>query len=138
MLPVLRDLTIPEALRPQLHIAGTFLTYGNGAEGEIVEGMQELYPGLRRLLGDDEATYTFRKYGVPYFINLACSNGPPQPEALTCTQADAVVRIVLRDLPDRGWAARNQVSHRAQCVSANRNQSGLPVFSSRQPPGGHQ
>ena len=96
--PVLRDLTIPEALRPQLHIAGTVLTYGNGAEGEIVDGMQELYPGLRRLLGDDEATYTFRKYGVPYFINLACLNGPPKPKALTCTQADAVVRIVLRDL----------------------------------------
>jgi peptidase M23-like protein len=95
---VLRDLTIPEALRPQLHIAGTILTYGNGSEGEIVAGMQELYPGLRRLLGDEEATYTFRKYGVPYFINLACSNGPPKPKALTCTQADAIVRIVLRDL----------------------------------------
>jgi murein DD-endopeptidase MepM/ murein hydrolase activator NlpD len=95
---MLRELGIAEKLKPQLHIGGSALIYGSAEDGEIVADLQGQYPGLRRLLGADEVTYTFRKYEVPYFINVACSNAPPTANSLACTQADAIVRVVLRDL----------------------------------------
>jgi hypothetical protein len=95
---MLRELGIATTLKPQVHIGGTALIYGAGEDGELVADLQGQYPGLRRLLGADEVTYAFRKYEVPYFINVACSNAPPTADSLACTQADAIVRVVLRDL----------------------------------------
>src|SRR5262245_32118071 len=96
---LLRKLGIAEALKPQLHIGGSALIYGSGEDGEIVADLQDKFPGLRRLLGADEVTYTFRKYGVPYFINVACASAPTATaNSLACTQADAIVRVVLGDL----------------------------------------
>ena len=95
---LLRDLGLAATIEAQLHIAGTFLIYGSGEEGEPVAELQDLYPGIRRSLGTEEVTYTFRKYGVPYFINADCSNTRPAVRSLSCTQADAVIRVVLRDL----------------------------------------
>jgi hypothetical protein len=95
---LLRDVGLAATLEPQLHIAGTFLIYGSGADGELVADLQGLYPGLRRSLGADEVTYTFRKYGVPYFINAACANSPTDGKAVACPQAEAIIRVVLRDL----------------------------------------
>lgn len=95
---LLGELGVPPALEPQLHLAGTSLIYGSNETGEPVVDLQDLYPGLRRTLGPEEVTYTFQKYGVRYFINIDCSNRPPAPDSLACTQADVIVRVVLRDL----------------------------------------
>jgi hypothetical protein len=95
---LLGELGIPAALQPQLHLAGTALIYGSSETGELVADLQSQYPGLRRTLGAEEVTYTFQRYGVPYFINIDCSNGPPAPDSLTCAQAEAIMRVVLRDL----------------------------------------
>ena len=95
---LLHDLGIAVTPEPQLHIAGTFLIYGSDDEGERVADLQGPYPGLRRLLGTAEVTYTFRKYGVSYFVNADCSNAPSAAGSLSCTQADAIIRVVLRDL----------------------------------------
>jgi hypothetical protein len=81
-----------------VHIAGTALSYGAPDLGESVAELQNLYPDVRRLHGTDEVTYTFRKYGVPYFANARCLQSPPQSGVLTCEQANAVLRAVLRDL----------------------------------------
>ena len=62
---MLRELGIATTLKPQVHIGGTALIYGTGEDGELVADLQSQYPGLRRLLGADEVTYTFRKYEVP-------------------------------------------------------------------------
>ena len=94
----LRNLGIAAEIEAQVLLAGTNLSYGTYDRGEIVADMQDLHPGLRRLLGSDEVTYTFSKYGVPYFANIACSNGMPTPKELACTQADAIARSVLRGL----------------------------------------
>ncbi len=95
---LLRELGIAPSLKPQLHIAGSALSYGDDQYGEVVTDMQDLYPGIRRSLNMDEVTFAFRKYGAAYFINLACSNEQPVAERLACAQADAILRAVLRDL----------------------------------------
>ena len=95
----LRDLDIVLTYKPQVHIAGTALSYGGANRGEpVLPGLQDLYPDLRRLLSADEVSYTFRKYGVPYFANVSCLQGPRLPGRLACEQADAIVHVVLRDL----------------------------------------
>ena len=94
----LRNLGIAAEIEAQVLLAGTNLSYGTYDRGEIVADMQDLHPGLRRLLGSDEVTYIFRKYGAPYFVNIACSNGTPTPKELACTQADTIARSVLRGL----------------------------------------
>jgi hypothetical protein len=41
---------------------------------------------------------------VPYFVNVACSNDPPEPRRLSCADADAIVRTVLSELRLLGGA----------------------------------
>ncbi|MGE0767493.1 MAG: M23 family metallopeptidase [Hyphomicrobiaceae bacterium] len=94
----MRDHGLAVGLKPQLHIAGSVLMYDGDEPGEPVPELQDLYPGLRRTLGAEEVTYTFRKYGVPYFVNVNCSNDPPVASRLSCRQADAIVREALRGL----------------------------------------
>ena len=48
--------------------------------------------GLRRQRGEDEVGYTFRKYGVPYFAVVSCSEAPLPSYALNCEQAEALLR----------------------------------------------
>jgi Peptidase family M23 len=93
-----RNLGIAVDIEAQVLLAGTNLSYGSYESGEIVADQQDRYPGLRRLLGRDEVTYAFRKYGAPYFLNLECSNRTPRPKELTCAQADAIARAVLGGL----------------------------------------
>lgn len=95
---VLADLDVAVVYRPQVHIAGTALSYGGDNRGDPVPELQDLYPDVRSLLGADEVTYTFRKYGVLYFANLGCLRNSRQPGTLTCEQAGAIVRVMLRDL----------------------------------------
>jgi hypothetical protein len=94
----LRELGIAPTLKPSLSIAGSALFYGDGERGQLIADLQDAFPGLRRSLGSEDVTYRFQKYGVPYFVNASCTNGPPDAYTLSCTQAEAVIRIVLRDL----------------------------------------
>jgi Peptidase family M23 len=94
----LMDAGISQALKPDVSISGSALSLSGQTPGELVADMQDLLPGLRRSQGVQDVTYRFRKYGVPYFVNVNCTPGPSDANLLSCTQADALVRIVLRDL----------------------------------------
>ena len=94
----------------QIHLGGTGILYevdnqdksdADDQRGTVVEdkALQDLYPRLRRNLSDDGITYSFVKYGVPYFANVSCSNEtPPAAKSAPCADVEEVLRIVLREL----------------------------------------
>jgi hypothetical protein len=94
----LKALGIQSTRRRVVHIAGATLSYGRTEAGELVEPLQAQYPGLRRQQSDEEVAYTFRKYGVPYFASVWCSNRPLDPHALKCEQAEALLRVTVQNL----------------------------------------
>ena len=94
----LKGLGIASTRRRMVHIAGAALSYGRAEAGELVEDLQTQYPGLRRQQSDTEVAYTFRKYGVPYFAIVSCSNRPLDPNSLKCEQAEALLRVAVRNL----------------------------------------
>lgn len=58
-----------------------------------------LYPDMQRSIGPDDITYSFTKYGVPYFASITCVASLSQARnVISCPKADAVLRAVLRDL----------------------------------------
>lgn len=93
-----------------VHLGATGLLYERGAEGSprradavgtLVDDkqLQALYPGLRRLVGADDVTYSFSKYGVPYFANITCEARKwPVTRVIACSQVDPIMRAVLLDL----------------------------------------
>jgi hypothetical protein len=107
---LLRQHDIADVELAQVHLGGTGLLYepepqrrgaGPSERGALIEDdeLRARYPGLRRHVGEDEITYNFMKYRVPYFASLACqhekrSTAPGVP----CPQADAILRAVLLDL----------------------------------------
>jgi hypothetical protein len=94
----LQALGIASMRRRMVHIAGAALSYGSAEAGELVGDMQAQLPGLRRHEGDNEVAYTFRKYGVPYFAVVSCSNQPLYPNALPCQQAEILLRTAVQNL----------------------------------------
>lgn len=95
--PLLSQLGITIPYKPQLFIGGSSVTYSNRQAGDLVADMQSDIPGLRRIAGPEEVIYVFKKYGVPYFVSLDCSAMGEQG-VLACTQADAIIRVVLKSL----------------------------------------
>ncbi len=93
-----------------IHLGGTGILYevdnqdkssGDAQRGTVVEDktLQDLYPRLRRDLSDDGITYSFVKYGIPYFANISCSNEtPPAAKVAPCAEVEEVLRTVLREL----------------------------------------
>ena len=94
----LQGLGIASTRRRMVHIAGAALSYGRAEAGELVPDLQAQYPGLRRQQSDNEVAYTFRKYGVPYFAIVSCSYQPLDANALKCEQAEALLRVAVRNL----------------------------------------
>lgn len=90
----------------QIHLGGAGLLYdGGGSGGDIQKGgavddkaLQDTYPRLRRTVSGDGVTYSFVKYGVPYFANMLCTNAPPSPTEAPCADVEGILQTVLRDL----------------------------------------
>ena len=95
---LLRELGITIPYKPQLYVGGSALSYGSIHLGDLVTDMQDVVPGLRRIAGSDDVIYAFRRYGVPYYVSVDCSVTSPDQVMLTCNQADAIVRAVIRNL----------------------------------------
>jgi hypothetical protein len=120
----------------QIHLGGTGILYevdnqdnssADDQRGTVVEDktLQDLYPRLRRNLSDDGITYSFVKYGVPYFANISCSDEtPPAPKSAPCAEVEEILRTVLRELRLIGGAplpipaAKQDVAPRPTKISA--------------------
>ena len=107
---LLRELGVSVPYLVQVHIGGSAVSYGPEQAGDIVPELQATLPGLRRIARADEITYVFRKYAVPYFLNIGCSGGPAAKGTVSCEQADRIARTILADLQLSGGApvARSQ------------------------------
>lgn len=93
-----------------VHLGATGMLYESGTEGtprSAGDGgtrvddkqLQALYPDLRRVVGADDITYSFSKYGVPYFANITCEARKwPVTSVIACSQVDPIMRAVLLDL----------------------------------------
>ncbi len=96
--------------RVAVHIGGHGLVYeletnrtpkSQGAtRWRIQDGeLKALYPDLRRSAGADDITYSFMKYGVPYFASITCAGRPyPPGDVIQCSKVDVILQAVLRDL----------------------------------------
>lgn len=129
---LLRELAIDTPYKVQVHIGGSALSYGREQGGELVPDMQDVIAGVRRIEGADEITYVFRKYNVPYFANIDCSRASNDGGIITCPQADAVVRAVLRDLRLAGGGPR-KTEKRAASIICKQPTRPSPTFQYHAP-----
>lgn len=101
----------------QIHLGGTGMLYeannrdksdADTQRGEVVEDkqLQDLYPRLRRNVDDDGVTYSFVKFGVPYFANISCTTDPKVVTEAACAEVESILKTVLRDLRLIGGAPR--------------------------------
>ena len=67
-------------------------------EGELVKGLQDDFPGIRRYLHESYIRYGFERYGVTYVAAIYCLDTRPRAKILTCKQADRVMERFLRAL----------------------------------------
>jgi len=83
-------------------LSGFSMTYeldGPGLpEGELVKGLQDDFPGIRRYLHESYIRYGFERYGVTYVAAIYCLDTRPRAKILTCKQADHVMERFLRGL----------------------------------------
>ena len=129
---MLRELAIGTRYKVQVHIGGSAVSYGSEQGGELVSDMQDVIAGLRKIDGADEITYVFRKYNVPYFATIDCAPAPNDGGIITCTQADAVMRAVLRDLRLAGGGPR-RTKKRAAATTCKQPARPSPTFQYHAP-----
>ena len=130
----LQSLGITSKEKPLLHIGGSALTYGDAEPGVLVAELQDQYPGLRRSRNEEDVTYTFRKYGVPYFATVVCTDTPTNQNVLKCEQADALVRAALRNFHLIGGGPMARKSSRASAVVVS-GPTGVSAEFKYYPPG---
>jgi hypothetical protein len=129
---LLNRLGITARFKPQLFIGGSSVTYSDRQAGELVADMQNDIQGLRRIEGPEEVTYVYRKYGVPYFVSLDCTR-TGEKDVLTCTQADAIVREILKSLRLIGGGPRAMEERRSAATPPSHPTKVDPHFTYHRP-----
>ena len=62
-------------------------------------GLEEEFPGIRRMILEHHLRYTFVRFGVPYVVSIVCFDGSVSRYKLpTCRAADQVAQRFLRAL----------------------------------------
>jgi peptidase M23-like protein len=67
-------------------------------------GLENLFPGMRRILREAHVRYTFERFGVPYVVSIQCYDRPPAHRYLSCREADPIAVSFLRQLRTAGGA----------------------------------
>jgi hypothetical protein len=86
-----------------VEITGAAFVYGlDGPNHEEVfpprNGLDQLFPGMRRILREAHARYAFERFGVPYVVSIQCYDQPPSARYLSCREADPIAERFLRRL----------------------------------------
>jgi hypothetical protein len=107
--PELSDIKYAEPIEVQ--ISGSVLLYDLDApiaiEGLPVTGLEEEFPGIRRMILEHHLRYTFVRFGVPYVVSIVCFDGSVSRYKLpTCRAADQVAQRFLRALRVVGGTPR--------------------------------
>jgi len=60
--------------------------------------LDELFPGIKRILREAHVRYAFERFGVPYVVSIQCYDQPPVRWRLSCREADPIAVAFLRQL----------------------------------------
>lgn len=108
--PELAEIKFSEPIEVQ--ISGSALLYDLdapiAAEGQPVAGLDQEFPGIRRMFLEHHLRYTFVRFGVPYVVSVVCFDaGASRYKMPSCRAADQVAQRFLRALRVVGGMARN-------------------------------
>jgi murein DD-endopeptidase MepM/ murein hydrolase activator NlpD len=109
-IPELADSKFADPIEVQ--ISGSALLYDLAApivvEGQPASGLDEEFPGIRKMILEHHLRYTFMRFGVPYVVSIACFDaGVPRYKMPTCRSADQVGQRFLRALRVAGGMPRS-------------------------------
>jgi murein DD-endopeptidase MepM/ murein hydrolase activator NlpD len=99
----MKELGIGFADRVYVQISGASIVYElaepNGMIGWPVNGgIENDFPGIKRIFLENYVRYTFVRYGVPYAVSIECFDGPARFRKIACKDADKVGIHVLKSL----------------------------------------
>ena len=66
------------------------------------KGLDDLFPGIKRILHEAHVRYVFERFGVPYVLSIQCYDQRSRPRFLTCKEADPLAERFLRQLRTAG------------------------------------
>ena len=112
------------ARRVDLQISASSLIYELDGpppdQGSPVPELEPEFPGIRRVILESQLRYIFTRFGVPYFVSIACFDGPRGSRRLSCREADQVALRFIKalnivggapqDEPGEGRAGRDQAA----------------------------
>jgi hypothetical protein len=62
------------------------------------KGLEDAFPGIKRILREAHVRYVFERFGVPYVLSIQCYDMRPSSKHLTCKEADPIAKNFLRHL----------------------------------------
>ncbi len=90
----------------EVEITGAAFTYDldgpDHQEESTPKALEDLFPGIRRILRDAHVRYAFERFGVPYVVSIQCYDRPPSDRYVSCREADPVAERFLRALHTAG------------------------------------
>ncbi len=84
---------------------GAFVYALDGPDHQEVfspKGLDDQFPGMRRILREAHVRYAFERFGVPYVVSIQCYDQPPAHHRLSCREADPIALSFLRQLRTAG------------------------------------
>ncbi len=89
-----------------LEISGASFVYDlDGPDHQEVftpKGLDDKFPGIRRILREAHVRYVFERFGVPYVLSIQCYDQRPSAKYLSCREADPVALRFLDALHTAG------------------------------------
>jgi hypothetical protein len=111
------DLHLTFAKPVNVQMTGSAVIYeldGPAAEqGSPVPDLERDFPGIRRMLLENRLRYIFTRFGVPYFVSIACFDGAGSTRRLSCREADHVAVRFLKTLNLVGGAPQTETAKTA-------------------------
>jgi len=90
----------------EIEITGAAFTYDlDGPDHQEIftpKGLEDLFPGIQRILREAHVRYVFQRFGVPYVVSIQCYDTRPSIKYLTCREADPIAERFLRALHTAG------------------------------------
>ena len=77
------------------------------AEEDALPALQSDFPGIRRVLLEENLRYSFTRFGVPYVVSIKCFDGAATARRLSCREADKVAVHFLKALNIAGGAPQS-------------------------------
>ena len=100
------------ARRVDLQISASSLIYELDGpppdQGSPVPELEPEFPGIRRVILESQLRYIFTRFGVPYFVSIACFDGPRGSRRLSCREADQVALRFIKALNIVGGAPQDE------------------------------